>query len=572
MATGLLSKLDGKISAFEVNRKTLLWMICLALLANAAGMLLPFLASNDPYWYAAISKSMAVNNDWVDLFYNGEGWLDKPHFPFWLTALSFKIFGYNAAAYLLPGFIFHIIGAYFTYKLAKLFFGRDTALIGTLLYVTTLHLMVSAFDLRAEAYMLGEIMPACYYWLLYDQKGGWKPLLLGTAFTGCALMTKGPFVVVTIFSGLVILWIYQRRVITMLRLKWLVAYVLCFAATLPELVCLYLQFDAQPQSAVFGQPGVTGVSGVSWFLWDSQFGRFINAGPVSRASGDPFYFVHTLLWSFLPWSLILIMAAYFCVRHFRSLSNTERTAAVYLHASIWPTFLLFSLSKFQLDHYTNILLPFAAIICADYLSRICNTSAPVTRRLAAIQCWTSITIAFLAVIVAILFFRNSWWLAMAIVPCSLLLIYFFGRNKFALPIRLMFFPASAIVALFLVYLTLNYNFGIDNNAGYNIGKALAHQPKKTVYVLNNFCIMNSLTLHTDYVVRNVETVPAQYPYYMVINNLAFPALKEHTYQLLGEFRDIPRDRLFQSLGSQDPLTLGGSLNKLVRVEGLRHTK
>jgi len=175
----------------------------MAILANLSGMFSPMLSSDDPYFYAMIAKNMLINNDWINLSYAGQGWLDKPHLPFWLTALSFKLFGINAVAYALPGFIFHLIGAFYTYQLAKYLYDRKTALIALVIYLTTLHLMLSAIDVRAEAYLLGTIIPAVYYWLKYDNSETLKLryLLLGSLFTALAMMTKGPFVVITIFSA-----------------------------------------------------------------------------------------------------------------------------------------------------------------------------------------------------------------------------------------------------------------------------------------------------------------------------------------------------------------------------------
>jgi hypothetical protein len=46
-------------------------------------------------------------------------------------------------------------------------------------------------------------------------------------------------------------------------------------------------------------------------LWDSQFGRFVNNGPITqKKSGDIFFFAHTLLWAFLPWCLLFYYAVY----------------------------------------------------------------------------------------------------------------------------------------------------------------------------------------------------------------------------------------------------------------------
>src|SRR5262249_55111305 len=87
------------------------------------------------------------------------------------------------------------------------------------------------------------------------------------------------------------------------RRWWGTALVILVGLT-PELYCLYAQFDAHPDKLVFGQ---TGVSGLRFFFWDSQFGRFLNTGPI-RGHGTPWFFLHTTLWAFWPWSGVLALA------------------------------------------------------------------------------------------------------------------------------------------------------------------------------------------------------------------------------------------------------------------------
>ena len=52
-------------------------------------------------------------------------------------------------------------------------------------------------------------------------------------------MTKGLFVVITIFSGLIAMWIYSGELRKIIQPKWLLVYALSLVLTLPELVCLY---------------------------------------------------------------------------------------------------------------------------------------------------------------------------------------------------------------------------------------------------------------------------------------------------------------------------------------------
>jgi len=60
----------------------------------------------DSALYAQISKSFVTTHNWWDIYVNGHDWLDKPHFPFWICALSMQIFGINAFAYKLPSLLF----------------------------------------------------------------------------------------------------------------------------------------------------------------------------------------------------------------------------------------------------------------------------------------------------------------------------------------------------------------------------------------------------------------------------------------------------------------------------------
>jgi hypothetical protein len=142
--------------------------------------------------------------------------------------------------------------------------------------------------------------------------------------------------------------------------RWLIAIVLTFLFILPELYCLYEQFDLHPKKVVFGQKAV---SGIRWFFWDSQFGRFFNTGPI-KGSGDPTFFIHTTLWAFLPWSLLLFAAIFQFIR--KGIKNVRSHEWFCICGSLL-TFLVFSASRFQLPYYLNIVYPFFAIIVAQYL-------------------------------------------------------------------------------------------------------------------------------------------------------------------------------------------------------------
>jgi 4-amino-4-deoxy-L-arabinose transferase-like glycosyltransferase len=340
-------------------------LLLLGIILNATGLFNAVLEP-DGTLYAMIAKHMALSNDWVNLIGDNHDWLDKPHFPFWVTALSFKIFGINSFAYKFPGFLFWLAGLRFTYLLAKELYSVTVAQVSVLVYIIALHSVLANFDVRAEPYLttltIGSIY--CMYKVYKEKKNSY--LLPAALLAACAVMTKGIFALLTIGGGFVLCWIVNREWKELINYRWYLLVLLILILIFPELYCLYVQFDMHPEKIVFG---TTGVSGIKFFFWDSQFGRFFNTGPI-QGSGDISFFLHTTLWAFLPWSVVLYIAV---IKLFRR-NNKLREQWIIL-GSAGLTFLLFSFSKFQLPHYIIILFPHFSMIAADYLVKVFGGSS-----------------------------------------------------------------------------------------------------------------------------------------------------------------------------------------------------
>jgi hypothetical protein len=173
-------------------------------------------------------------------------------------------------------------------------------------------------------------------------------------------MTKGIFVFVAIYGALLGQLIFTKRFKEAFQLKWILLFLATWVFILPEIYALYVQFDLHPEKVVFGKQNV---SGIKWFLWDSQFGRFVNTGPIKRTSGDKFFFVHTLLWAFAPWCLAFYFSIY---KNIKKITNRQKIAEYYTFSGGMLLLVLFSLSGFQLPFYTNIIFPLFAIWTANY--------------------------------------------------------------------------------------------------------------------------------------------------------------------------------------------------------------
>ncbi|MBP9743360.1 MAG: glycosyltransferase family 39 protein, partial [Burkholderiales bacterium] len=499
------------------------FLLLIAIIANACGLFFPILGSNDANFYAVVAKHIVISGDWIDLTYAGHDWLDKPHFPFWLSAVSYKIFGINAFAYILPGFIFNLIGAYYTYLLSRHFYTHQVGILASLIYLTTLHLMLSSIDVRAEAYLLGEIVPACYYWLIYAEKPNFSCVVKGALFTALAIMTKGVFVLLIIFSGLIGQWIFNRGWHNFSCKKWIIALILTGLFITPELITLYIQFDSHPDKIIFNHQGV---SGIKFFFWDSQFGRFFDNGPITSGHTHNiehyFYFMHTFLWAFLPWSIIFLFALWSIYKDLRLSSDLpkireQKSRYIYLIATIFPTFVLFSLTSFQLDHYTNIIMPFAAIICANWISNRATRFA--VHGVFYCQIILSYVLCILVSILTLLLFNGKLFIIMiSLCVLGIALFGVFNNNR---PLnKAIVYPVLAISIVFIFLMLVNGRLYLKYDAGYKIAQYLNKEPQ--LLLVDYKTNYSSLEFHNnDSYIRSDslnELTQLTKPYYLVIES------------------------------------------------------
>jgi 4-amino-4-deoxy-L-arabinose transferase-like glycosyltransferase len=327
--------------------------------------------------------------------------------------------------------------------LAKKLYDTATAKVATIILITSLHLFLSVFDVRAEAYLTTFIIAATFH--LYQSlqhKISWN-IVWAAIYCAAACMTKGIFVLITIAGGFIIYWIYNQQWKELLQPKWWLLIVLTFIFISPELYCLHQQFDLHPEKIVFG---TTHVSGIKFFFWDSQFGRFFNSGPI-KGEGDISFFLHTFLWAFLPWAFIAYVAIFYS---FKKL-NKANSKQLIITGSIAITFLLFSLSKFQLPHYIVILFPQFAIVSGVYLLGI--------KKEKTLKVWNIIqTFIFFVAIIAICalaiitrFNPLPWPFVLVLVVSSIFFFFFKGKNLHALLGKAVCFSTALFIYLNLLF-------------------------------------------------------------------------------------------------------------------------
>jgi 4-amino-4-deoxy-L-arabinose transferase-like glycosyltransferase len=448
-----------------------LLLFVLAFAVNIAGINVKFF-TDDPGLYASIAKNLLYKHDFLQLFTYNQDWLDKPHFPFWMAAISFKLFGISVWAYRLPALLFFLMSARYTYLFARKYYDWEAAAVAVLILMTSQYVIMSNTDVRAEPYLMGLVIGSIYHIANLEERFTYKDLLLAALLTACAIMTKGIFVIIAIYGALLGQLISKKQFGRLFSPKFLGLYVLTLLFTLLEFYALYLQFDLHPEKLVFERHNV---SGIKWFLWDSQFGRFVNNGPISRKGGDIFFYLHTLLWAFAPWCLMFYYAVY---KSGRKIYNKIKLPEYYTLTGGLLLLVLFSFSGFQLPFYTNTVFPLFAIITAPYCYKQLSTTGNKFR---LGNQWIYIVLLTLSIFV-INFFLKPASFTFFVLDCGLffLLITLINKQVKDLHRKTFFVTCSAVLfANFylatVLYPTINSYNGLVAAAKY------INQPKYANY-------------------------------------------------------------------------------------------
>jgi 4-amino-4-deoxy-L-arabinose transferase-like glycosyltransferase len=394
----------------------------LAILAAvlAAGLFLPDLLGGDASQDAVMAMRMHLDGDWVHLVKNGRDYLDKPHLLFWSAMVGYRLFGVHDWSYRLVSVLVCVLGGWSTLRLGTWLYGRTVGRIAAVMFLTAQTILLGNHDVRMDALLTGFTAFGLWQLALYVDTGRLRPLLLGAAGVGLAFSSKG-MIAVAVAGACLFFHVWARRAWRRLWSWRLAAGLAAFAlAIAPVLVSYYLQFDLHPEKVIGGR---TGVSGVKFILLGQSVERFTGArGEV--AAKDHLFLYHSLLWAFLPWSLLAFAA------WFDRLRELLRGRSAAFHGREQLTALgplvaigLLNFSRFKLPHYLNVFLPMLAIMTAAWVEERWREGGERTaRRLEWTQRVVIGAVLALALVVNGWFFppRSGWVMAGAVAIAALL--------------------------------------------------------------------------------------------------------------------------------------------------------
>ena len=403
----------------------------------------------DAAQYASMARHVLEQENPLIFFDRGHPYLDKPPLIFWLTALSFKVFGISNFTYRLPSLLFSFLAIYSIYGFAKLYYKERTAFIAALVTASCQAFFVMNQDVKTDMYLIGSVTLALWQLGAFMQTEKWKHLILGFVGVGLGLLSKGPLGVV--LPGLAIGFhlVLTRNWRMLFNWKWLLGLPVAGVLLIPMCIGLYQQH---------------GNEGLEFFFWTQSFGR-VTGDSSWKNNTTPFFLLHSFLWAFLPWTLIFVVAFFSkgveIVRNrFRLMEEEEGLA---LGAFLLGGLSLSS-SNFILPHYAFVLVPFAGVILAEQMEKWADLSWG--KKLDNVFKWVHLVIGALVILVlpALLFWAFHPNLIVSILLFGIVLgafVFYIARffkikGKVWLPVLMAMAGANFVVNALLYPQLLQY--------------------------------------------------------------------------------------------------------------------
>ncbi len=349
-----------------ISNRRYWFLLFLIFLVYLVGMF-STLIENDSAQFAVMAMRMFQENDFINLFKGPLEYLDKPHMHYWLAGLSYKIFGLHDWAYRIPAILATLLGAFSCYGLGKLLYNIDTGKLAALIFMTAQTIVLSVIDVRTDAVLTGFAIFAIWQLASYIETGSLKNVLLGALGTGIAFSTKGQIALLVVGLPLLCHLAYTRKWNRFLSWKVVAALAVFMIAIAPMLYAYYHQFDLHPEKVIRGRGER---SGIFFIFWEQSFERMSGEG-MGKNSSDFFFFFHTFLWVFLPWTVIAILAILDRVKTLYKIRFAYNPKYEFLTlGGIVLIFIVISFAQFKLPHYLNISIPLFSVLAGAYLYQL----------------------------------------------------------------------------------------------------------------------------------------------------------------------------------------------------------
>lgn len=465
-----------------LNGKLLITLFLSALAVYGTGMFIG-LMNADAAQYASMSREMAEHGSYLIVREHLGHYLDKPPFLLWLSALSFRIFGISDLAYRIPSFLFTLLGLYSTFRLGRLLYNKKVGIYASLLLITCQAWFLINHDIRTDTILAASVIFSIWQIYEYTLTDRLLNFFLGFAGIAVSMLTKGPIGIMVPVLALGSHFLIKRDWKNIFRWQWLAGLIVVLVLLLPMLWGLYMHSEAYPDNPLYQKDKYYALR---FYFWIQSFGRITGESSWHNAH-DPFFFVHTFIWSFFPWAFITFTGIYLALRNlFRIRKDKNPDREWITLAGVLLVIIAFSFSKYVLPHYIYVIFPLAAILTGSVIDEILGKIRVLTRTIVWIQA-VCVGVTFIAgfLILTVVFPSHSilLWTAYC---ATLLLSLLFMRVTGSFEIRIIVPSVIAIVGFNLILNTHFYPELIKYQSDIRAAEVISNGtiPRERVYAFN----------------------------------------------------------------------------------------
>ncbi len=297
--------------------------------------------------YATITKEMVLNNDFLNPTLLGIKHFHKPPVTYYLTALSYKIFGINefgARFFMELALVFQI---FLVFKITLLLYKNiKIAFAASLIYFSFPITIIAVRTLTTDAFLTTFMLACGYFWLRYKQNSKTYFLYLFYFFLGLIVETKGPVGLIIPVS-----FIALYKIINKEKIETSIHQFLGFL--------LFLGISSAWYIAV-----IVKNEGLFDYFFYNQLVERVSENKFRR--GKPFWY-YLLIMPFIgiPWLFYLI---FYLKSNLKSIIKEKGTNLILL-ITFLVFFTILSLSTSKLVLYVLPLFFILAIYSANFLSK-----------------------------------------------------------------------------------------------------------------------------------------------------------------------------------------------------------
>lgn len=337
-----------RLSVRSIFNLYLLIILLLVLAAYVSGLFVD--VTRDASKYATIAREVYETHDYINLKAAGEPYLQKPPLMFWLSALSFSLFGVSNWAFKLPVLIFSLLGMYALYRLGRSLYDRRTGALAAIMLGSMQISFLYNMDIHTDTLMQAFVTFSVWQFADFIRTNRNTNLILGFSGVGLAMLTKGPVGAVVPAFAVTGYILFSGKWKLLKDYRWYLGSLMAMIFTIPALIGLFNQF---------------GWEGIKFFLWTNNAGRL--AGDFTASNRGIFFYVYNLIVLSFPWTFLVFSSIYLDFRQL--LAKKFRESDWIVFSATWFFFIILSFSRGKLPNYLYVLMPFFALVTAKFIIR-----------------------------------------------------------------------------------------------------------------------------------------------------------------------------------------------------------